>query len=350
MIYYLVTARHSYTMECYLKTWGRALNNRIQLMFYEELPGIQRLPFGTYIFSDLERLSPVQLNVAGAVREQLAQVKPTPRVLNHPLRTLRRYELLSMLYKLRKNSFRVTRASDLHTNYRFPVFIRDENEHGGSLTGLLSGQDELSAAVEKLQEQGRKRDEMLIVEFCDTSDASGIYRKYSAFIIGKRIVPRHLIFSTKWVLKTADLGTEAMLREERSYLEANPDEAWAREIFELAKVEYGRIDYSLLDGRPQVWEVNTNPMVLMRPKDYERMHHPGQQLFANLIFPIFETINTQREGRKDIPISIPQQLTDELPGETWTRSVRRFGKHIRNKAWVQSNARILTRYWKTTTF
>ena len=342
MIYYVVTARHSYTMEYYLKTYGRALNGSLQLVFYEELAGIKRLPFGTYIFSDLERLSAEHLRLAAEVREQLARATPQPRLLNHPLRTMRRYELLSKLYELKMNSFRVTRASDGNSPHRFPVFIRDENEHGGSRTDLLRSEHELSVALKKLERRGHKANELLIVEFCDTSDSNGVFRKYSAFIIGGRIVPRHLIFSSKWVLKTADLGTEDMLQEERRYMEENPDEEWLKKVFALASVDYGRIDYSLRDGQPQIWEINTNPMVLMRPKDYEPIHHPGQEFFARLILPLFRLIDTEQNGHDDIPISIPAELIQQLPGEAWTRSLRRVAKHVRNKIWAQPNVPILT--------
>jgi hypothetical protein len=32
-------------------------------------------------------------------------------------------------------------------------------------------------------------------------------------------------------------------------------------IFELAHVEYGRIDYAIKDGRVQTWEINLNPTI-----------------------------------------------------------------------------------------
>ena len=45
----------------------------------------------------------------------------------------------------------------------------------------------------------------------------------------------------------------------REFLETNPHESWIRTIFSDAGIDYGRIDYSLQDGRPRVWEINTNP-------------------------------------------------------------------------------------------
>ena len=44
-------------------------------------------------------------------------------------------------------------------------------------------------------------------------------------------------------------------------MESNPHEAEVRRIFDLARIEYGRIDYAFRDGRMQVWEINTNPML-----------------------------------------------------------------------------------------
>ncbi len=39
-----------------------------------------------------------------------------------------------------------------------------------------------------------------------------------------------------------------------------------RPVFEIAGVEYGRVDFGLVDGRPQIYEINSNPDVKLRPK------------------------------------------------------------------------------------
>ena len=106
------------------------------------------------------------------------------------------------------------------------------------------------------------RERLLIEEFCDTRDASGLYRKYSAFAIGERIVPRHVFFSRDWLLKAPQLVAQELVAEELAYVRDNPHEAALREIFALARITYGRIDYALKDGRVQVWEINTNPQLL----------------------------------------------------------------------------------------
>jgi hypothetical protein len=52
-----------------------------------------------------------------------------------------------------------------------------------------------------------------------------------------------------------------MAREELDYVRDNPHEAELREIFRIANIDYGRIDYALLDGRVQTWEINNNPTI-----------------------------------------------------------------------------------------
>lgn len=106
---------------------------------------------------------------------------------------------------------------------------------------------------------------LIFVEYLDTADKAGIYRKYGAFVVGARIVPRHLYFSRDWMVKTADLGDPDLLAEELQYLESNPHAAQLLEICRHAGIGYGRIDYSLLDERIQIWEINTNPMVITPP-------------------------------------------------------------------------------------
>ncbi len=74
------------------------------------------------------------------------------------------------------------------------------------------------------------------------------------------MIPKTLRASTDWVVwgETA-VSTPEVLERERHNMETNPHERELRDIFRLARIDYGKIDYSLLDGRLQIWEINTNP-------------------------------------------------------------------------------------------
>jgi hypothetical protein len=185
---------------------------------------------GTYIFADLEQLSPGELQKAAVVWQALAGAGAGVRLVNHPARSMRRYELLRTL-------------------------------HAGPISPLLRTRGELEAAVDVYHRQGEVRDGLMIVEFCDTADADGIYRKYSAFVIGDHVFVKSVMFSRHWIQKHRDLDEPGMLREERQYVEENPHEEALREIFRLAGIDYGRMDYGLLHGKVQVWEINTNPVI-----------------------------------------------------------------------------------------
>ena len=244
MICFFVRQRHTYTLTGWIDYYASQLAGRIRLLAYEDLNG--RLPAGTYVFADVERLGPRRARRAARAWKRMHAVGFP--LLNHPLHSLRRYDLLRAL----DNDFRVFRAEERAADLRFPVFLRDENGHEGSLTPLLHSAGELETAR-------RKHPDALLVEFADTSDEEGIYRKYSVFRIGEHLIPRHILFSKEWVVKQPDVVEDRYLEEEAVYLRGNPHAKELRQIFERAGIEYGRIDYSLKDGRIQVWEINTNP-------------------------------------------------------------------------------------------
>jgi hypothetical protein len=75
-------------------------------------------------------------------------------------------------------------------------------------------------------------------------------------VVGERTVPRHLFFSRNWQVKQADLVSPGQIAEELAYIEENPYAELLREVCRIARIGYGRIDYALLDGRPQIWEIN----------------------------------------------------------------------------------------------
>lgn len=264
MITYFVTKPHSYTIETYLNTWGRPLSRRFRVVPYSSLMADTAIEFrpGTYIFSDIERMGPVMTKrIANAWRE-IADLGAATRIFNHPSRSMRRYELLRTLFEDGKNVFNAYRLVECRRPQRWPVFIRDENEHTKNLTGLLNSPEELDAAVAEIFEAGGSREDKMVVEFCDTRDDRGLFHKYTAFLIGDRVIPRDFKRSPHWVVLARDAeATSRSIAEERSYIEANPHEQQIREIFRLARIDYGKIDYGMLGGRMQVWEINTNPNI-----------------------------------------------------------------------------------------
>src|SRR5947208_5259230 len=269
MIHYLVTERLGFRMDWFLSA-EPSLAERLVILPYEKAETQASLEPGTYIFSDLEWLSPEWLQRAIRLWERLSELKRGVTLLNNPARTLRRYELLRALHAQGINRFNVFRATALLESahappLRFPVFLRSERGHTGNLSGLLYSWKEIRMAVSKELDDGNywcSTDDLLVVEWCDTSDAAGVFRKYSAFVIGETIVPRHLVCSRDWLVTDFALHDPELLWEARAYVAENPHAAFLQRIARQAGVEYGRFDYAFADGQPQIWEINLNPTVI----------------------------------------------------------------------------------------
>lgn len=61
---------------------------------------------------------------------------------------------------------------------KFPVFLRPESEHTGSLTRILYTRRDLVEELARALMRGYRLRDVIIVEYCDTADASGIFRLY----------------------------------------------------------------------------------------------------------------------------------------------------------------------------
>ncbi|MGE0267494.1 MAG: hypothetical protein AB7S78_03410 [Candidatus Omnitrophota bacterium] len=263
-IYYLFTRKNRNPINHYLALWGRVHFWNILPVPYQSLVRKKTFPKGLYIFSDLELLKglPFRDSVLDIYRK-LGGLPDQYKILNNPNTTLSRYPLLRKLHDQGLNSFNVYRMDEDLSRARFPVFLRRADDHRGPQTGLLRSPQDLRAAVARLQSERENMDEWLVTEYCDVADSDGIFRKYSSFIMDGVIIPRHILFGNDWVLKYSkkDL-TPSFHSEEINFLENNPYQDQLLTIFKTAGIQYGRIDFGILEGRVQTWEINTNPMII----------------------------------------------------------------------------------------
>jgi hypothetical protein len=242
MIIFVVTYVHAYTLKRILGWTGEWGCDRVSRFFIMRIfSGVGLSPRGAYIFTDLERLSPQQMRRFDILAAYLT-LQGVP-VLNRPKAVLRRCDLLALLHRKSINPFRAIRLPEIDHTLRFPVFLRREDEHDGPISALLHNEQELKAALQSAIACGAEPDSLLVMEYCDTADEDGLYRKYSAFLIGDRFLPRHLLFSRNWVTKYPDLADESKAEEERRYLfdAPHPHEEQIRAIFRSACIDYGRL-------------------------------------------------------------------------------------------------------------
>jgi hypothetical protein len=107
------------------------------------------------------------------------------------------------------------------------------------------------------------REQILIVEYHAAANPDGLYRKYGALLVHGRVLPCHVIVSRNWFVKgSTRLVTPEIVKEEADYIDANPHSAELARLLATANIDYGRIDYAFVDGRLQVYEINTNPTIV----------------------------------------------------------------------------------------
>jgi hypothetical protein len=286
----------------------------MRLLTYEGLFAEPELPIGPCVFAGVDQLTPVGRRIVGRCRDALAQAAPEVALLNDPLRTFTRYQLLRAAFEGGINQFRATRATSTFRRFRFPVFVRSDREHNGSLTPLIRSRHGLVIALVRLAAHGFRLRDLLVVEYCSTGDASGLYRKYSAFIVGDQIIPRALIHGRHWITKDAGRIISAQTAEEElRYVTGNPHEAWLRDVFRMARVGYGRMDYGMLDDTPQLWEINVCPTIGGPPggsrpstrTDAERqLLAPARRHFYDQFFAAFERLD-RRPGDSSRSVRVP---------------------------------------------
>ena len=280
MIYFFVTREHAYTMTWFLSDWSSAaLKKNLRIVPYDLMPKLINFTPGAFIFSDLERLNTYQLKVVEDLCDQITSFDNNIPIINHPRLVLKRYELLRKLYNIGINRFNVYRASEIDSEPRYPVFLRMENDHSGSRSDLLENREQRDTSLLLSAMQDLDIDHLLQIEFCETRNADGYYRKYSAFRIGDNIIAAHVIFNTEWSAKEGETPDDKR-EEENIYILENPHAEKILEIFNIAGISFGRIDYGLLSGTIQTWEINTNPLLNQPREKYLQKTIPGKEKLA----------------------------------------------------------------------
>lgn len=269
-IYYFCTRRHAYTIGVLLGYYDHGLGDLVRIIPYELAARLGPVAAGSFVFTDFERLAPAQLQAVVCLHERIAERNPDLLLLNNPAVVPGRFTLLKRLKAAGLNDFDVHRIGQRSEISRFPVFIRWESRHDPPLTGLIDSADGLERAIAAMPSRIREDRDVMIVEYGTAPSADGRFRKYSAFKVGDRIYAQHCFSSHSWYIKFSEaiLG-DAERAESRAYAAENPHAAQLDRIFALAGIDYGRIDYGLVGGRVQTFEINNNPTVMSRPPGWE---------------------------------------------------------------------------------
>jgi hypothetical protein len=257
-IYYFASSRHEYAFAIFAAFFAEELASSIRIIPYGALLSMRSFGPGVFIFTDFDRMAPRQLHVIEQLHDALRNAGC--RVLNDPRRSLGRFDLLRRLHEASFNDFNVYRMREWRQVRRFPVFVRRESTHGRMLSDLIHDTATLERAVRHF-ENGPA--DLMIVEFGNSPGTDGKYRKYAAFRVGGTYYPQHVYSNEDWRVRfDVSARTDSWRKEHDEYLRTNPHRDQLERIFDFAHIDYGRIDYCVVNGRVQTFEINTNPTII----------------------------------------------------------------------------------------
>jgi hypothetical protein len=330
MILYVCRARHRYTIDKFLPAMPAERQGMLGVMSYEQIFSTLRIPPAHLIFTDFDRLSQYELEIAATAAEQMRKAYSKVRILNHPARFLQRHELLAQLWHLGINPFRSARLELPLPDLAYPVFLRREGDASGPETGLLPDRAALDLALGDMRARGVPLRGRLAVEFCNRPDADGFFRKYGAFRVGDQILPQHLQVSENWVVKSnSKRPSEAHVAEEMDYVLTNPHSDALKRIMDVAGADFGRIDYTVVDGKIIVFEINSNPTFPGIDKSDPRQKR--REIVRDRLLEALTRIDTPIPGRKSVNLRLPYPKSHDLPrsrSTPWTRLSRAFKRRL----------------------
>jgi len=234
---------------------------KVTILHYSQALKKRSLPAGTYIFTGVTRLGANRLIAAARLYRHLQEAGCL--VFNDPARVRTRYNLLRALHRTGINPFNVYSVEEEERPRRFPIFLRVSHLSHPPLTDLIWDQASLERAVEAAVHSGYPRNSLMIVEYAGEPVRDGVFRKSSVYRLGDHYVPDVWWYSRSWNVK-ADmdgLADEALYKEELRLIRENRYPKEVERAFELANIDYGRLDFGFVDGRVCIYEINFNPML-----------------------------------------------------------------------------------------
>ena len=317
MIVFITTRGHGDTVAPLVNQQFGFKTPKVRIAAYDQLFRARKAAAATYIFSDIERLQPIELRLAADLYRALGEAGLAR--LNNPAIAMGRYELLRALRRADFNPFNAYRAEDQPRPARFPVILRREFDHRPPMRQLVETQSELDQWLANARKEGMPLRGWLVIEFCAEPIGPGMWRQFGTFRIGDRMHVDHGVVEDSWCAKrgTAGLASEEIILGTRKSIETNEFADAIRPAFEIGGIEYGRADHATVGGRQVVYEINTNPTIgrprATRSPIYTEALAFARRRFAKLLWDI-----DSGDGRK---VAFPRGRLLELyrRKDFWTR-------------------------------
>jgi hypothetical protein len=293
MIVFVSTAEHAYTHKVLL---GTEMPVRVGLLAYGELLHAKAVPRATYVFTDMDRLSLWDMRLAALAYRRLRDQGVA--VLNDPARAATRYGLLRRLYLAGINGFNAYRVEEGVKPQRWPVFLRAEGAHLGPMTDLIQDWDQLLSFIDEVVAKGTPLASLLIVEFAAQPMRPGFYRKFGSFRMGRGKFAHMCVDDDHWIAKIGKRGVTppGFYEEEFRVVRDNPYGPSVAVAFDIAGIDYGRVDFGLVDGKVQIYEINSNPDVAFGDDHPSAVRQQSYRVFKAHYLDALRAIDTPDGG------------------------------------------------------
>ncbi len=148
--------------------------------------------------------------------------------------------------------------------FGFPLLLRSPGFHTGEHFEKVTDSGALHEVASRLPGATQ-----LVMEFVDTRDADGNFRKYRVMMIGGELFPLHLAVSQSWKVHYFSADAEQYRAEDEAFLNDMPRALGPERLRTLAAIrdelalDYGGIDFGLDDaGNVIVFEANATMVIL----------------------------------------------------------------------------------------
>ncbi len=321
MIIVLTNPKHGYTVSNLVAQKAVHVRN----MGYHRVLRARSLPCATYIFSDLDRLNFWELELAARLYKTLHAAGL--RVLNNPARVRLRFSLLRGLSAAGINQFNAWRVEDYErpSLSEYPVFLRTESAHRGNLTDLLHTPEEVNQAIEQALEAGSPLRDLILIQYCAEPEHEGYFCKHATFRVGDRMISTLPVHESGWSAKYGELGLVDSKRYAAQFesLRANEFGLPLKPAFDVAGIEFGRADFGVVNGSPQVYEINSNPMIGRRDLDHsDSSRRASAALFFDRLIEGLKDIDSPAGGPRvavnDEKLVLQRRMDRYLLRPRWT--------------------------------
>jgi hypothetical protein len=236
---------------------------------WDQFLGAEALPHGAWVLADFDRVHVWNSELAASRRSALLAARLP--VMNDPTRFQGRAGQIRSFFAAGINSFTAWLPGLAERPDRFPVFLRTQAAHRGAISDLLHKGADCEAALQAALTQGHPLTDLIFVEYRAEADPSlGHFQKHAAYRVGDRVIRAMTVNDDGWMAKYGTQGraAEATYEAELAEMTAYPHRDLILRVTDMLGCQYGRVDFGMVNGRPEIYEVNSNPAFSFPPEDH----------------------------------------------------------------------------------